>query len=185
MRLRVLRRFDWVGGSAAERGVLDACLTAALLRRQSCLGDDEDPRFLHCARTTLILMDDAGVRDAAVLAGAALVESCEPELAVRGEVLEGLPREARAVAAAVPLPQGAGERLAEALLDAAHEVRLVACAERLDQARHAHMLPAFDGLRWLEETRAIYQPVAARTDAMLALRYERWAGALERRIASG
>lgn len=185
MRSRVLRRYEWSGATAEGVALLDTCLSAALRQRELSIADEEDPRFLHPARTVLILMDDAEVRFAPVLAAAALVESEEPDLALAAAALQALPSEATARAALVPLPRTSGERLAEELVAAAAEIRLIACAERLDQARHAHLLPRFEAARWLAETRALYLPVAARTHPLLATRFDRWASALERRQERG
>lgn len=181
MRGRVLRRFDWSAPAAAGRTLLDACLTAALARREEVLADEEDPRFLHPARSVLILLDDAEVADARVLGAAALVETGEHELALPGAVLAALPPAAVALAAGVPRPGGERDALLEALVGAPPETRLIACAERLDVTRHAHMLPGFEASRWLEEVLGVYLPVARRTHERLALRFERWATAWQRR----
>lgn len=185
MRSRVLHRYEWCGAPAEAVALLDACVSAALSRRERTLADEEDPRFLHPARTVLILLDDAEVRSAPVLGAAALVESEEAELALDADALRALPADATGQAALVPLPRTTGERLAEELVAAAAETRLIACAERLDQARHAHLLPRFDAGRWLAETRAVYLPVAVRTHPLLATRFDRWASALERRLGRG
>lgn len=184
MRSRVLRRYDWAGAGRAERALLDTCLTAALARREALLEDEEDPRFLHPARSVLILLDDADVRDAALLGGAALVETEDAALAV--PAADRLPDAALAWAAAVPQPRALPRAaLLEALVVAPQETRLVACAERLDQARHAHMLPEFDAARWLAEVLEIWLPVAQRTHERIALRFERWAVAWQRRLERG
>ena len=184
MRSRVLRRFDWLAPAPEERALLDACVTAALSRREALLDDEEDPRFLHPARSVLILLDDAEVADAAVLGAAALVETGEHELALPGSVLATLPPAAAALTAAVPRPNGEPAVLLEALVTASREQRLIACAERLDVVRHAHLLPAFEPARWLDEVLEVYLPVARRTSQRLALRFERWAVAWQRRERS-
>lgn len=181
MRGRVLRRFEWSVPTATERAVLDACLTAALIHREAVLADEEDPRFLHPARSVLILMDDAEVGDADVLAAASLVESGEPALVVPAAVRATLPSAAAACAASVPLPGAGRAELLESLVGASLETRLIACAERLDLTRHAHMLPGFDAAHWLAEVLEVYLPVARRTNERLALRFERWAVAWQRR----
>lgn len=182
MHGRVLRRYEWSVPAAAARTDLDACLTAALSHREALLADEEDPRFLHPARSVLILMDDAEVSDADLLAAASLVETGEAALVVPAAVLATLPRAAAAYAASVPRPGAERAELLESLVGAAPETRLIACAERLDLTRHAHMLPGFDAAHWLAEVLEVYLPVARRTHERLALRFERWAVAWQRRL---
>ncbi|MFQ5538324.1 MAG: hypothetical protein ACE5GJ_12830 [Gemmatimonadota bacterium] len=140
------------------------------------------PLFLHPGHTALILLRDAKVRDASVLAAAALAESRRMDLRVApGEA----PSELRELLEAVPTAQD--PRRVEKLVTAPPEVRLIAMAEHLDHVRHAHLLPeverdppTLEG--WLREVLEIWGPLAERTHLRLWGRFRHWAKATERKL---
>lgn len=154
----------------------------AMVPRVAALEDDHHPLYLHPGRTMLVLLRDAGVTDAAVLAASALVESEDVEFRVDEDTMasvvdDDVLRIVRAV------PASGGEGLAESLVTADRTVRLVAVAERLDHLRHAHLRDATD--QWARvhaEAVAVYLPIAERTDARLAGRYRHWCRTFERRL---
>ncbi|MEJ2679722.1 MAG: hypothetical protein P8174_11725, partial [Gemmatimonadota bacterium] len=75
---RELRRSGLAGEGVSR--VLDA-YREAMAPRVAAL-EDHHPDFLHPARTVLVLLLDAGVRDAVLLSAAAFCESHRPALAV-------------------------------------------------------------------------------------------------------
>ena len=144
--------------------------------------DVEHPMALHPARTVLILFHDCRVRDAAVLSAAAAIDTHASTRAVPCSTLASeVGAGAAQVCADVPVPQVAGEELLEALLIAEHNAQLIALAERLDFARHLHLLPDENWGREHALVRAVYLPVALRADEMLGRRFARWVDAFGRR----
>ncbi|MFS8638967.1 MAG: hypothetical protein FWJ74_12830 [Gemmatimonadota bacterium] len=167
-----------------ERGVrsIETALGAALSVRVAKLDDDHDPAYLHPGRTVLILLEDVGVTDAAVLSAAALAETLQPELAAPAPVDPALDPASLEILEEVPIPAREGEQLLERLVVASKGARLVALAERLDHARHLHLT---DRSRWATihaETCEVYLPVAVRTDPTLARRFRRWCDVFEERF---
>ncbi|HSJ13071.1 MAG TPA: hypothetical protein VK939_01575 [Longimicrobiales bacterium] len=167
MRARVLDSWERLTGVSAPPA-LDSALTAALRLRAAL--DDHHPWFLHPARTALILLDDCAEVDPVVLATAVGVDSLVPDW----HTVPAGPLQ-------IPVPARAGERLLEALVAAPRRVRLVACAERLDHARHLHMVEYADAAGFRAQVAEVYLPVAERTDALLARRMRRWLEAAGRR----
>lgn len=170
------------GVSAEDVDVLSRAHALAMVPRVASLPDDDHPLYLHPGRTVLVLLRDGGVGDPAVLAAAALTESEDAALrvdlsSIGGEVDNGI----LSLVEAVP-PSGADD-LAETLLGADEEVRLVAVAERLDHLRHAHLRedPAWR-LRVHREAVAVYGPIAERTHDRLAGRYRYWIRMFARRF---
>jgi len=155
----------------------------AMVPRVAALEDDHHPLYLHPGRTMLVLLRDAGVTDATVLAASALVESEDEAFRVDEEAMSS------SVDAAVlrivrAVPASGSEGLAESLVTADKAVRLVAVAERLDHLRHAHLRDETD--QWPRihaEALAVYLPIAERTDARLAGRYRHWSRTFERRLS--
>jgi hypothetical protein len=146
------------------------------------LKDDHHPAYLHPGRSALILLRDASVTAAPVLAAACLVETRDPELRVAPERIDQVlgPDVGELVAAA---PPPGSEGLAEALVTASGEVCLVALAEHLDHLRHLHVRgPEPDWPERLDEVEAVWLPVAERTHARLATRYRHWARTFRRRL---
>lgn len=167
-----------------ERGVrsIEVALDAALAVRVARLDDDHDPAYLHPGRTVLILLEDVGIVDPAVLSAAALAETLQPELAAPAPDDPALVPASLALLDEVPIPARDGERLLEHLVTASEGARLIALAERLDHARHLHLT---DRSRWAAihaETCEVYLPVAVRTDATLARRLRRWCDAFAERF---
>jgi len=185
MRERVLARFQFAGAAPAGLSLLDACLSAALGAREGTL-TEAHPLLLHPARTVLILLDDAGESDAVVLAAGALLDSQETRWrgAALAAALGPAAQPALALCDAVPTPDTVGaELLLEELIVAPHAVRLLACAERLDHARHSHLVERSALAAWVHQVREVYSPVAWRTEPQLARRFDRWAGAAARKTS--
>lgn len=147
----------------------------AMEPRARQLPDDHHPQFLHPGRTVLILLRDVGVTDAGVLCAATLTESEDAHLRVSPERVGQLLGDGiRSLLDRVPRP--GSELLAEELVTAPTDVRLVALAERLDHLRHAHLrtLEASWRHRIHAQAESVYLPVAERTHSMLARRYRHW-----------
>jgi hypothetical protein len=177
---RVALEAAWSMGSTAAEPVR-AAVAAALAVRDAVVEDDHDPRLLHPARTVLILLSDAGCRDAHTLAAAAGIESIDAPLRPPGETIRASAGEiAAGIAAAAPLP-AAEEHLLEALVTAPAETAVAALAERLDHARHLHQRPDIDWPTFLAQIEDVYVPVALRLSPPLARRLERWAEAFRSR----
>jgi hypothetical protein len=170
MRARVLATWYHLAGVAAPPE-LDSALTRALALRATL--DDHHPWSLHPARTALILLDDCAEVDPGLIAIAVGVDSLVPEW-----------HDATGPAGVVPTPATAGEELLEALVAAPRRIRLVACAERLDHARHLHMFEYGDAPGFRAEVASVYLPVAERTHAQVARRFERWLQASARKRRS-
>lgn len=163
-----------VGATHADD--IAAALEAALTVRDSVIEDDHDPRYLHPARTIRIAIADARCDDPLALAAAAFVDSLDASL------VPDVPASLRPHVDAVPVPGAHPEDLLERLVTADPDAAVIALAERLDQARHAHLRHDLDARAIHAEVRAIYVPAARRVSATIARRFERWADAFERRL---
>ncbi len=164
--------------TAQERGIgpagvelLERMHRVAMEVRNRLADDDHDPAYLHPGRSALILLNDAGERDPLTLAATLTLDSHMPEWAPSAAAIaEPSVLELRA---AVPL-SGADD-LAERLVVAESNLRLMALAERLDQLRHAHLWTDLDARRVAHaEACSVYAPVADRTHPVLARRYAWW-----------
>ena len=167
-------------------GLLARAHALAMEPRVASLEDDHHPLYLHPGRTVLILLRDVSCLDAEVLSAAALSESEDerfriPLDSVRTEMGERVAM----LVASVPSP--ASESLAEELLLAEEEVRLVALAERLDHLRHGRLREADEAWRQAVHRQAVsvYLPVAERTHPRLATRYHHWGRTFARRLGTG
>ena len=162
---------------------VDRVLRAYWLALEHRRGLPEDhPMALHPARTVLILFHDCGIHDAVMLSAAAVIDSTVPRRSVPVDVVAAeLGERAAELRTAVPVPERAGEELLEQLLIAEPAAQLIALAERLDFARHLHLLPEENWLREHELIRSVYLPLALRADPMLARRFSRWADSFGRR----
>jgi len=177
-------RFFGVESSGVAR--LSTAHALAMQPRISKLDHQRHPAYLHPGHTALILLRDVGVVDSTLLAAATLVETEDEELRIGLDRVRAVVGEdVAAIVDAVPLPGRAD--LAERLVVAPENVRLVALAERLDQARHAHMRDADAAWRraLLEEVVRVYLPVAERTHAKLATRFTHWSRAFGNRVETG
>jgi (p)ppGpp synthase/HD superfamily hydrolase len=155
----------------------------AMEPRAAALSSDRHPLFLHPGRTVLILLRDVGCTDAAILSASALLESEDLHLRVPDDrVRDLLPNRVAALIAAVPMP--GAQSLSYDLVTADEDVRLLALAERLDHLRHAHLRDTDASWRAAvhAQARAVYLPVAQRTHARLAQRYEHWCRTFARRV---
>lgn len=176
---RALRAHGVDDDEARLVGEAHACAMAA---RMDALEDDHHPAYLHPGRVALILLRDVGVDSGEVLAASCLAESEDEAFRLGGAHI----REAFGdrVARLAAVPRASVEGLAEVLVTASPEARLVALAERLDQVRHAHLRRDRDD-RWraaaLESVCSVYLPVAERTHPRLAQRFRHWSKAFARR----
>jgi len=176
--------------AAQTRGVdrpgvalLSRAYALAMAPRVEQLDDDHHPLYLHPGRTALILLRDAGVTEATVLAAACVTESEDETFAVgEGDIRAALGGEIARLVASLPRPRSG--TWVEDLVSATEHVRLVVLAERLDHLRHAHLRAA--GEEWERavhaEGGAVYLPVAERTNPTLARRYRHWHRTFARRL---
>ena len=173
---------------ARRAGVDDVALimTAyrlALKPRLEHLSDVFHHDMLHPARTALILLEQAGIRDSTLLAAAELTETSETELQLPVTELRAVFSD-RVVALreAVPVPAAEPESLLERLVTAEPAAALIAVAERLDHARHLHFRKPAIWQPFFDEAITVYLPVAERVSEPLARRFERWAYGFRRRL---
>jgi (p)ppGpp synthase/HD superfamily hydrolase len=155
----------------------------AMAPRVERLDDDHHPLYLHPGRTALILLRDAGVTDAKVLAAACVTESEDEIFAVdEGDIRAALGDQVARLVAALPRPRSS--TWVEDLVIASEHIRLVVLAERLDHLRHAHLRAA--GGEWERtvhvEGGSVYLPLAERTNPTLARRYRHWHRTFARRL---
>jgi hypothetical protein len=150
----------------------------ALAVRDRLIDHDHDPRYLHPGRTVLILISDGAVRDAQVLAAAAFVESLPGDPQADPSCLH---ERARALLEEVPLPDESDDDLLERLITARHEAGLIAIAERLDHARHLHVMRDVEPTPFIDQIDEVYVPAAWRISQKMAGRLERWSAAYRRR----
>lgn len=171
-----------LGRAAAHEGVGDldllaAAHEAAMGPRHRLLDDDHDPRYLHPGRTALVALGDGGLRAPELLSAAVLLETVSPELSTTTDAVRATGdhrlEEAWALAAGIPRP--GEEDLAERLVTAEEETRILALCEWLDQLRHLRMWGDADRVAWGQRlTREVYLPVAERTRDVLARRFRWW-----------
>jgi len=175
MGLRVRRSLEEAGLPVAARDAILGVHEAAGVHRAAALGDnEEDPRWLHPGRNLLILLDDVGERDPAVLQWGAGLDQLAPALT--------LPATATALLAAdfpflpgglaAPAPMEVEEAWLEgAVLLPEAQLRLL-LADALDHLRHLHLHPDPEF-----RTR-----LASRAQTALLPLAERLGGPLERRL---
>lgn len=205
MGRRVVRTARASGVGATGLEAIARAHDAARARREALLDDDHDPHYLHPGRTALILLLDTGETDPAVLAAATLAESERPELAAADEAVLA-PHSRPAGAPADGDPSGRAGPAARDILERALELRarvprrddpevveklvvdepalgLLAVAERLDHARHAHMwIEGAEHARLLSEFERHWDGLAERVHPRLAQRFRRWARGTRRRL---
>ena len=182
MGLRVTTAARRLGVETAGLDLLTRAHRLAMTPRFVHLEDDHHADFLHPGRSVLVLLMDVEERRPPVLAAGMMLESEREQLRVDHEVVGAtLGPSVEAIVRAAPLPKS--DQLAERLVTAPEEVRLVTLAERLDHLRHLHLSQEQD--RWAEVhdlTFRVYRPVADRTHATLAGRYSWWCGMFERQF---
>lgn len=140
------------------------------LRREAGVGQHHRD-YLHPGRSALILLIDLSECDATTLCAAIAFDSERPDW-IPAEAVKDDP-DLAAVMEALP-PSGCDD-LAERLVVADAAVRRAALAERLDQLRHAHLWPEVEARRRAhQEAKAVYAPIAERTDPVLSRRYDWW-----------
>ncbi len=174
MAASVARTLRSHGMDAAGLSLLNRAHALAMEPRLGLIDDERHPMLLHPGHTALVLVHDVGARDAGLLAAAAVTESEDGAFRVeRARVRAVLGDRVAELASAVP--EARAPDLAEALVTASREVRLVALAERLDHLRHAHLRTDPEwGRAAHREAMHVYLPVAERTDERLAARYRYW-----------
>jgi hypothetical protein len=157
-----------------------AAVAAALTPRDVAIEYDHDSRILHPGRTVLILISDAGLRDADALAAAAFIESIDVELAAT----DGLDNAASdgALALLEAVPRVPSERMLEELVVADPRLALVLIAERLDHARHLHLRDDLDWRAFHGDVLDVWLPASRRFSPGLARRFDRWEETFRRRL---
>ena len=151
--------------------------------RLTALRDVFHPDLLHPARTALILLEDAAVRDADVVTASALVESEFAPLRVPPSIIaRDFSARVAQLVRSTPDPLEAGDGLAERLIEAPCEVALIALAERLDHARHLHFRDPASWPSFYAQVGDVYLPFAQRVSEPLAQRFSRWSHAFGRRF---
>ncbi len=182
MRQRVIDRLSAEPLSRGQIEMVDAALTASLGHRDALLADDHDIDALHPGRTVLILVDDARMVDAELLATAALLESVRLDMRVPAglRVATGAGWASRGM----PTPLDVSvDDLVEAMLALTGDELDVVLAERLDHARHLHLRPRGEWASGLAIEEGVYLGLASRRGGLLGRRYERWHRAFSARIA--
>ena len=172
-----------VGLSDVEVEAVGRAHALAMEPRIAKLDDDHHPAYLHPGRSALILLQDVGRVDAAVLTVAVLHESIDSALRIPAErVREQLGEVAVNVLEGIPRP--GDDRLIETLVTLGPGVGLAALAERLDHIRHLHMREDLMD-SWADaygEVLVAWLPFAQRSHPRLATRYEHWARTFVKRI---
>lgn len=189
MGRRVIRTAEAGGVDPAGLHVLAHVHDRARVWREARLDDDHDPHYLHPGRTALILLLDTSENRTAVLAAAMLTESHRPDLETpAADVLAGaddswLSSLETSLRLRERIPRSDASDRVERLVTAPPEVLLVATAERLDHARHAHMwLEGREDRSYLAEVESDWIGLSERAHPRLAARFRRWArGAKARR----
>lgn len=184
MGRRLDRTADRLGVSAEDRALLLRAYRQVMEPRRSRIREDHHPDYLHPARTTLILMDDAGERETATLLAALFTETRDPTLLPPAGALERVSAEAARLAANIPVPDRE-PHLLEALLALPAPGGRVAAAERLDHSRHLHIREQVEWQPWHRTTRESYVPATRRVDARLAARLDWWCDMFDRRFLEG
>lgn len=182
MGRRLARTADRLGMATDQRDLVVRAFRVAMEPRRARIREDHHPDYLHPARTALILMDDARLADAHVLATAAFLETRSPVLRVPDREVERVSEEVADRLTRIPRPEREGDRLLEALLGLDPDLAAVAVAERLDHARHLHLRPREEWRDYHATTCGTYAPVASRTHAALASRLEWWCATFRRRF---
>ncbi|MEX2532319.1 MAG: hypothetical protein WD960_16245 [Gemmatimonadota bacterium] len=205
---RTLRRAELDEGVASA--VMEV-LAAALGHREALLQDPHDHRLLHPARSVLVLLEDAEVREGELLAAVAAHDSRFPGLALRKPPWPGaVPGDPEGVIRELPLPcwvlntpepsppsavradlsaeasppDGlADERLLEALVALSDPLLTVALCEALDHLRHLHVEEGRPQLeRGIELARSVYLPASSRMGGVLERRFRWWHDTLGRAV---
>jgi hypothetical protein len=182
MQRRLERVVASAGLAPEDAELVMASFRAAMHMRGAWVVEEADHRFLHPARSLLVLLQDGVERRPDLLAAAPLVESVEPHLV--GEVVMGAPEPIRTVLSGLPrLPGGLGGRAGsdaearwvEDLVLAEPGMQGLVLSEVLDQLRHLHLRP--DGPfrnRILKRVEVVLVPLADRVGGSLGRRMGWW-----------
>lgn len=180
---RLRRTAGWRGLSSSDASRLADCFLAAMRKRVSAIRDDHDPAYLHPARVALILLDDVGLDDPDVLCAAVLHDAARPDLAMPIDSVRSMAGEgAAAILEMLPSSGSDPAAMMETIVTLPWKVLALYLASQLDVARHLHL---GDPEMWAGgHTRVVESliPLAHRCHALLARRFERWAGAFRRRF---
>jgi hypothetical protein len=182
MARRILRTADRLGMDDHGRSLLRRAFDIGMAPRLGRRLDDHHPDYLHPARTAVILMDDARVGRASVLATALVTETRDATLRAGTDAIRRLDPAVAALAAEIPESDRADDRLLEVLVGLSPEAALVAVAERLDHARHLHLRDRGEWAAYHAITFAAYAPLARRTHPALAGRIEWWCTTFRQRF---
>jgi len=186
MAAKLRNTAEWAGLSSPDARQLADVFLVGMERRAGVIAEDH-PDYLHTARTALILLVDAEVRQQPVLLAALLRDSERPDLELDDEtVLQAAGASAAAVLAELPRRDQPESEQLEALVTASPLALTLHIAERLDHLRHLHLGPRERWDAGYAEAIESLLPLADRCHPALARRISRWAGAFRRRIeASG
>lgn len=184
MAERLRRTAGWHGLDRDDANRLGDLFLLAMRRRAPAIADDHHPDFLHPARTALILLDDVGVRNAAVLQAAVLQDTARPDHAMTpDEVERSAGADVARIIARLPSPGADPRDIIETLVTLPPDVLALYLAARLDHARHIHLRG--DPAEWQtthDQVTEALTPLAHRRNALLAKRFERWARAFRKRF---
>jgi hypothetical protein len=184
MGRRLAQAAEHAGLTPADVERLVACYRAAMTPRLAAFADTHHPDFLHPGRTALILLEDVGITDPAVLCAAVMHDSARPELSTDAATVAAIGgASAAAIAAGFPPPETEDDELTEALVTLEPPALTAALAERLDDARHLHLGPRSRWASVHERAERILLPLAQRNHPVLARRYLAWCDAFARRRA--
>jgi hypothetical protein len=170
---RLARASRDAGLDAASTALVVATFDEVLKGRP--IRDAHDPAFLHPARNALILLVDLRVDDPVEIRAAIHCDSTRPRDHPPADPA------VRAMLDAVPLPDHDVDRLLEELIVAGPALRRIALADRLDHARHLHLMPPGTWHDFHSRIRQAYLPAAERTHPMLARRLGWWTDMFARR----
>ena len=168
-----LTRSALTGGMDREAARRVAATFILTMESRSDIRTEHDPAYLHPARNALILLEDLHIRDPLEIRAAITFDSTRPVGVADDDIVELL--------RSVPMPFHDQERLLEDLIVADEAARRIALADRLDHARHLHLMPAQTWSGFHAQIVAAYLPAAVRTHPVLAARFQRWADAFARR----
>ncbi len=183
MATRLRRSAERAGIDGTAIGDLSVAYEKIVRLRSAAFPDPGEQALLHPARTALILLEDLTVIDVAMLCAGLWYDSLRADLCLPAVEARSLsPEGAAALLASLP-PDGLEDaELLEQLVVADSRVLLIALAERLDHARHLHLMPREEWTDFHRQVRDIHLPLAQRAHPRLARRYDWWTATFARRF---